>query len=531
MKKGVLFILAALLVSSMLVFSVSAAGTAVPAVKIDDDLGVLAAFFNFDNDAFKTPTYAAYAIKISDAVNNDVLVGPSDDARFPSNCIDFEKLTGVHSQTGGFASPFNIVKNLSSELPAWPDGKQTIKLKIIARSDHPANSSRTYYNGDGDLAYATAGPLASQANSGANANRDEWRTYTRTTEANIPGTWNFFHYNDNAGIDNSYVHEVIDDIEIWVYPTNGFILKSASDATDGNMITCADETYTFPTVASLYPSSSCTKWTDGTDEYEANASVSAASLYGKSFYATGSGGGQVTPPGELTNYVADANNAFEISYTGTAGNYYALVIVDGIAAPGDAPVITESSILYIDQQTADANGKVTFSNVLLKEDGRAGSVYLGGGDLANAVLLGYVNNNASGATFTVSGTVTTNSTYAATVRLVSETDGSKVFEVSTTTGSYEIEVPEDVYTFTATKKCHTSYTESGLDVSADVEKNVTLLGGDINGSGAVNFDDFSGLLMVYGTASAEYDINGDGVVNFDDFSTLLMNYNATSVVA
>ncbi|MBR4979324.1 MAG: hypothetical protein IKX77_02105, partial [Clostridia bacterium] len=169
---------------------------------VDEVYGELVALFDFEGENFKAPSYAKYAVKISDEVN-DILVGPADDARFFSNCIDFEKLTGVHDQTGGFASPFNIVKDYDSELPEWPDGIQTIKLKVMSRSEKNGCSSRTYYNGNGEYAYQSGGPLASGANSGANANRDTWRTYTRTTEESVFGTWNFFHYNEGPGVDGS----------------------------------------------------------------------------------------------------------------------------------------------------------------------------------------------------------------------------------------------------------------------------------------------------------------------------------------
>ncbi len=253
--------------------------TPVPAKKVDDTLGELVAFFNFDGENFKAPTYAKYAVKISDSVNGGVLTGPSDDARFQSYCVDFEKLTGVHAASGVLASPFNIVKDLTSELPEWPDGVQTVKLQVMARSERPTNSTRIYYNGNAELAFQTESSLTAASTSGANANRDEWRTYSRTTEAGIPGTWNFLHYNDAAGIDGSYVHEVIDDIEIWVYPANGFILRPESGSDDGEMIR-ADGEYTFPSTEAADK----TAWTDGTSVYEAGTSVSASDLYGKTFY-------------------------------------------------------------------------------------------------------------------------------------------------------------------------------------------------------------------------------------------------------
>ena len=66
------------------------------------------------------------------------------------------------------------------------------------------------------------------------------------------------------------------------------------------------------------------------------------------------------------NYTANEDGSFDVSYTGTAGEYYALVIVEGIAAEGTAPVITSSSIQYIDQVTAAADGTAAFNGILLK---------------------------------------------------------------------------------------------------------------------------------------------------------------------
>ena len=54
------------------------------------------------------------------------------------------------------------------------------------------------------------------------------------------------------------------------------------------------------------------------------------------------------------DYTANEDGSFDVTYTGTAGEYYAIVIVEGIAAEGEAPVITSSSIQYIDQVTLTA---------------------------------------------------------------------------------------------------------------------------------------------------------------------------------
>ncbi len=226
-----------------------------------------------------------------------------------------------------------------------------------------------------------------------------------------------------------------------------------------------------------------------------------------------------------TVYEAADDNSFTVTYTGTAGEYYALVVVEGIAEEGAAPTITESSILYIDQVTADANGKASFDSFLLKTDGKPGTVYLGGSNLTEAVLLGYVNKTSSN--FTVSGSVTSDSAKEANVTLTSTTDSTKTFTVTTSSGTYTVSVPADTYKFVVTKKAHLSYTKNELVVADDVTKNVTLLGGDVNQDGEVNIADLTNLLSDYNsTEKLDADINGDGSVSIADLTNLLKNYNA-----
>lgn len=230
------------------------------------------------------------------------------------------------------------------------------------------------------------------------------------------------------------------------------------------------------------------------------------------------------------DYTANEDGSFDVTYTGTAGEYYALVIVEGIAAEGTAPVITSSSIQYIDQVTAAADGTAAFNGILLKTDGVKGTVYLGGSDLDAAKLLGYVNNSGTEETFTVSGTVTSDSAKEAKVTLTSTSDAAKVFTVDTASGSYTISVPADTYKFVVTKAAHLSYTKNALEVKADVAKNVELKGGDLNSDNVINFDDLTEVVLNYSTDSEVADINGDGIVNFDDLTTIVLNYLAQSVV-
>ncbi|MCA9310250.1 MAG: hypothetical protein KDA21_03535, partial [Phycisphaerales bacterium] len=51
--------------------------------------------------------------------------------------------------------------------------------------------------------------------------------------------------------------------------------------------------------------------------------------------------------------------------------------------------------------------------------------------------------------------------------------------------------------------------------------------GDINGSGAVNFDDLNEMLEEWATAGTRGDVNGDGMVNFDDLNALLEEWGNT----
>lgn len=228
---------------------------------------------------------------------------------------------------------------------------------------------------------------------------------------------------------------------------------------------------------------------------------------------------------ELPTYTPADDGTYTIGYTeGTASNYYALLVVQGVYDEGATPVISEDTVLYIDQATADSNGDVSFDGWIPKNDEPA-TVYLGG--VADGpVLLGYLGSK----TFIVSGTVTTDSgtTYEATVTLTGE-DGT-VHEGTATSGMYAVEVPEGTYTFNVNVKNHLSYTDSDFAVAADVAgKDVAVKGGDIDGDGTVAFSDLAEVLKYYKTASADTDIDGVGNVDFTDLSVILKNYKATAV--
>ena len=229
-------------------------------------------------------------------------------------------------------------------------------------------------------------------------------------------------------------------------------------------------------------------------------------------------------------YEPDGTGAFQISYGGaTPGEYYALVIVSGIAEEGAAPQITEQSIQYIDQLTAGSDGVVTFDNVLLRTDGAEATVYLGGSNFDSALLLGYVNKGGSVSEYTVSGTISSDSSKDASVKLTSVVDSASVYTITTADGVYTITVPADTYKFEVTKPAHLSYTKNELVVAENTTVDVVLKGGDINGDGVINFDDLTAIVLNYSTASDEADVTGDGAVNFDDLTSVILNYMLSSV--
>lgn len=225
-------------------------------------------------------------------------------------------------------------------------------------------------------------------------------------------------------------------------------------------------------------------------------------------------------------YTPGGDGTYSIGYTeGINGSYYALLVVEGVYEEGATPTISEDTVLYIDQATADANGDVTFDGWIPKNEEPA-TVYLGGTGLETPVLLGYLGSN----TFVVSGTVTTDSgtTYEATVTL---TDAeNNVFTATSVSGAYTVEVPEGTYTMTISVNNHLGYTKSSLDVSSDIEyKSVELLGGDIDGNGTITGVDLGDLLTNYGKNDENYDISGDTTVSGIDLGTLLTNYGKSSV--
>ncbi len=229
------------------------------------------------------------------------------------------------------------------------------------------------------------------------------------------------------------------------------------------------------------------------------------------------------------NITANDDGTFPASYAeGTEGEYYALVVVKGVYTETDTPAISEETVLHIDQVTAGASGALFEDFTPKTED--AATVYLGGSDLDDGpVILGYINNEVVTEQYKVSVGVTADSDAAAAVKLTAgETVVTAVYNEAT--GKYEATVAAGTYKLTVEVPKHLSYTMNELVVAAEVNKAVTVKGGDVDGSGTIDFDDLSEVLGNYKTSASSGDIDGSGTIDFDDLSLVLGNYKATATV-
>ena len=229
------------------------------------------------------------------------------------------------------------------------------------------------------------------------------------------------------------------------------------------------------------------------------------------------------------NIAANSDGTFPASYAeGTDGEYYALVVVAGTYAEGETPAISEDTVLHIDQVTAGASGALFEDFTPRTND--AATVYVGGSDLDDGpVILGYINAEEPVQEYKVSVAVTADSDAAATVKLVA--DGVEVTAVyDEAANKYVATVAEGTYKLTVNVPKHLSYTMNALEVAADVEKAVTVYGGDVDASGTVDFDDLTVILNNYKGTDESADVDASGTVDFDDLTIVLNNYKATATV-
>ena len=229
------------------------------------------------------------------------------------------------------------------------------------------------------------------------------------------------------------------------------------------------------------------------------------------------------------NITANSDGTFPASYAdGTEGQYYALVVVEGIYTENQTPAISEDTVLHIDQVTAGASG-ASFDNFVPRNN-KPATVYVGGSNLDDGpVILGYINAEEPVKEYKVSVAVTADSDAAATVKLVA--DGVEVTAFyDEAAGKYVATVAEGTYKLTVNVPKHLSYTVNALTVAADVEKAVALYGGDFDGDGAIDAYDLGKITTYFGEANEEFDIDGDGAIDAYDLGKVTTYFGETSVV-
>lgn len=302
------------------------------------------------------------------------------------------------------------------------------------------------------------------------------------------------------------------------------------------------------------------------------AAVTGAAL------AADAGGGTTTPPvnGPVTNKVYekatieyDETNGFTVTCEGlTAGEQYALLMLKTNGEDSTPPTsIAEEDIMYIDQDAATTENKVTFSN--FKPKTLTTSKFILGGKFTNEqgqavtspLLLGTVK---------VSGVEVTGKVYyrrfvnplSASVALI-DSEGNTVDTVTTTTTSTDTDenaliessysfsgvAPGEGYKVVVTKPSHCRYILTDVNISGD-QSTVPLpdismvdLAGDVYSAEGDTTDtigqaDLTLLLQVFletatdegGISAPEADINNSGQVNSSDLTILLQNFLQDQIV-
>ena len=237
---------------------------------------------------------------------------------------------------------------------------------------------------------------------------------------------------------------------------------------------------------------------------------------------------------ETTTVVPGDDGKYDVTYNGTSGEYYAILVVEGTYAENETPTISEDSIIYISQETAGADGNATFADFLPKT-ATNGTIYIGGSDLDEAVLFGYLSTGVE-ETATVSGKVTSSadSTWATKVVMTDTTDSAATYEVTTETETFSITLPLGTYKMEITKTSHLSYTDNTVEVAEDVTYDaVELKAGDADENGAIGVLDITALITDFGKSSGfveSCDINNDGSVGITDLTAIIASFGLSATI-
>lgn len=229
---------------------------------------------------------------------------------------------------------------------------------------------------------------------------------------------------------------------------------------------------------------------------------------------------------------ADQENQYSRTYPGTAGKEYVLWGVKGVYTDENKAKISfdAENIVYINQNTAGEGGNVSFTDFQPMKTVNSTFVVTGQ-EMDQAVIVGYIeavgnllsgsiglqgrsSGKLGGVTITLADPAAPNTPlYTATTAA----DGTFTFEP----------VADGTYIMAVTKGSYLSYTDKTFEVSSETTwtAEISLLAGDINGSGKIDSRDFSSLkknLLQTGN-DLPADLNGSGKIDSRDFSMLKKN--------
>lgn len=194
-----------------------------------------------------------------------------------------------------------------------------------------------------------------------------------------------------------------------------------------------------------------------------------------------------------------------------------LVVKSGTALA----TLQDSDIKYIDQE-AVSDTAVTYTFKLLEAD-RTGTydVYVGGTgvDAPDSTSFSFDTKKIIG-TITVLGDATKATAVATDASAISVNGTVKA------DGTYEIEVGQGTYDVVLGKAGYLYKTYEDVVANAN-EVNlgaITLMAGDLDNSGTIDFTDLQAVLSNYRGNVAEYDVDNNGSVDFTELQNVLSNY-------
>ncbi len=201
---------------------------------------------------------------------------------------------------------------------------------------------------------------------------------------------------------------------------------------------------------------------------------------------------------ELPNFEPEEDGTYSITYeNATAGQYYTMVVVEGVNEEGATPTISEDTVLYVGQVTAGSADTATFADWTPKTNAPA-SVYVGIQNGTSVEHIGYINNNRVKVYGTVSSMIPGGTKNEAAVT-VKNADGETVATATTVNGEYAVYVPEgEECTITYVLHGHSNVT-SIETYSEDTETKISM--------------------MPNHSANFSFDYDGDGVIDDFDYMT------------